>query len=70
MAVEFTAKRSRLKMVSRHGLPEDSSNLSDPSVIAAEIVDDLHATLEQFAQISADSWASCCLSEDSGEGER
>jgi type I restriction enzyme M protein len=33
---------------------EDSDNLPDPSVIAAEIVEDLRAALEQFAEIEAD----------------
>jgi type I restriction enzyme M protein len=33
---------------------EDSDNLPDPDVIAAEIVEDLRAALEQFAEIQAD----------------
>ncbi len=33
---------------------EDSANLPAPDVIAAEIVEDLQAALEQFAQIAAD----------------
>jgi type I restriction enzyme M protein len=33
---------------------EDSDNLPDPEVIAAEIVEDLKAALEQFAEIQAD----------------
>jgi type I restriction enzyme M protein len=33
---------------------EDSDNLPDPAVIAAEIVEDLRAALEQFAEIEAD----------------
>ena len=33
---------------------EDSSNLPEPDVIAAEIVDDLQAALEQFAQVAGD----------------
>ncbi len=33
---------------------EDSENLPDPDVIAAEIVEDLKAALEQFAEIQAD----------------
>jgi type I restriction enzyme M protein len=33
---------------------EDSDNLPDPDVIAAEIVEDLKAALEQFAEIQAD----------------
>jgi hypothetical protein len=32
----------------------DSSDLPDPAVLAAEIVEDLRATLDQFAQIAAD----------------
>lgn len=33
---------------------EDSANLPDPDVIAAEIVQDLQAALEQFAAIAED----------------
>jgi type I restriction enzyme M protein len=33
---------------------EDSTNLSDPDVIAQEIVEDLEAALQQFATIAAD----------------
>ena len=33
---------------------EDSANLPDPDVIAAEIAEDLQAALEQFTQIAAD----------------
>ncbi|MGI8775572.1 MAG: type I restriction-modification system subunit M [Actinomycetota bacterium] len=33
---------------------EDSENLPDPAVLAAEIVEDLQAALDQFAQIAAD----------------
>jgi type I restriction enzyme M protein len=33
---------------------EDSENLPAPDVIAAEIVEDLRAALEQFAEIQAD----------------
>ena len=33
---------------------EDSANLPDPDVIAAEIVEDLEAALSQFATIAAD----------------
>jgi len=32
----------------------DSSGLPDPAVLAAEIVEDLQAALDQFAQIAAD----------------
>ena len=33
---------------------EDSANLADPDVIAAEIAEDLRAALEQFAAIQVD----------------
>jgi type I restriction enzyme M protein len=33
---------------------EDSANLPSPDVIAAEIVEDLEAALEQFGEIAAD----------------
>lgn len=33
---------------------EDSANLPDPDVIAAEIAEDLEAALSQFAQIASD----------------
>jgi type I restriction enzyme M protein len=33
---------------------EDSANLPDPDVIAAEIVEDLEAALQQFAAIGTD----------------
>ncbi len=33
---------------------EDSANLPDPEMIAAEIAEDLEAALEQFSQIAAD----------------
>lgn len=33
---------------------EDSANLPDPDLIAAEIVEDLRAALEQFEEIFAD----------------
>jgi type I restriction enzyme M protein len=33
---------------------EDSANLPAPDVIAAEIVEDLEAALEQFAEIAGD----------------
>jgi hypothetical protein len=33
---------------------EDSANLPNPDVIAAEIVEDLQAALAQFAEIAAD----------------
>jgi hypothetical protein len=34
---------------------EDSANLPDPDIIAAEIVEDLQAALTQFAEIASDS---------------
>ena len=33
---------------------EDTDNLPDPAILAAEIVADLQAALDQFAQIAAD----------------
>ena len=33
---------------------EDTDNLPDPAVLAAEIIEDLQAALDQFAQIAAD----------------
>jgi type I restriction enzyme M protein len=33
---------------------EDSANLPDPGVIAAEIAEDLQAALDQFSQIATD----------------
>ena len=33
---------------------EDSANLPPPDIIAAEIMEDLEAALEQFAEIAAD----------------
>jgi type I restriction enzyme M protein len=33
---------------------EDSQNLPEPGVIAAEIVEDLQAALDQFAEIATD----------------
>jgi type I restriction enzyme M protein len=36
----------------------NSSDLPDPAILAAEIVGDLQATLDQFAQIAADLAAS------------
>ena len=33
---------------------EDSANLPDPDVIAAEIAEDLEAALDQFSQIAND----------------
>ena len=33
---------------------EDSANLPDPDIIAAEIVEDLEAALQQFAAIAGD----------------
>jgi type I restriction enzyme M protein len=33
---------------------EDSANLPDPDIIAAEIVEDLQAALAPFAEVAAD----------------
>ncbi len=33
---------------------EDTANLPDPDILAFEIVEDLRAALEQFAEIAAD----------------
>jgi type I restriction enzyme M protein len=33
---------------------EDSANLPDPDIIAAEIAEDLEAALDQFSQIASD----------------
>jgi len=33
---------------------EDSANLPEPDVIAAEIAEDLEAALDQFSQIASD----------------
>jgi len=33
---------------------EDSDNLPEPGILAAEIVEDLEAALEQFREIAAD----------------
>lgn len=38
----------------KDNIPEDSANLSPPDVIAAEIMEDLQAALEQFREIAAD----------------
>jgi hypothetical protein len=38
----------------KHESLEDSANLPDPDIIAAEIVEDLQAALAQFAEIAAD----------------
>jgi type I restriction enzyme M protein len=38
----------------KHESLEDSANLPDPAIIAAEIVEDLEAALEQFAAIEED----------------
>ena len=38
----------------KDGSLEDSANLSNPDIIAAEIVEDLQAALAQFAEIAAD----------------
>ena len=38
---------------SNHSL-EDSANLPDPDIIAAEVIEDLQAALAQFAEIGSD----------------
>ena len=38
----------------RHELLEDTDNLPDPDIIAAEIVEDLESALEQFRVIAED----------------
>jgi type I restriction enzyme M protein len=35
----------------------DSSDLPDPAILAAEIVEDLQAALDQFAQVASDLMA-------------
>jgi hypothetical protein len=40
-------------LVNRDDSLGDSSDLPDPAVLAAEIVEDLQAALDQFAQIAA-----------------
>ena len=53
----FTIKRDKLNLdifwLKDESL-EDSANLPDPDVIAAEIVEDLQAALAQFAEIAGD----------------
>jgi type I restriction enzyme M protein len=44
---------------------EDSANLPPPDIIAAEIVEDLQAALEQFAEIAADLSEPCPAAEKS-----
>jgi type I restriction enzyme M protein len=39
---------------SKNGSLEDSANLSDRDIIAAESVEDLQAALAQFAEIASD----------------
>ena len=46
--------KSRASHRSKKKTLEDSANLPDPNVIAAEIVEDLEAALSQFATIAAD----------------
>ncbi len=43
---------------------EDSDHLPSPDVLAAEIVEDLQAALDQFAQVAAE------LQPDAGRGNR
>ena len=51
VCLRYPAARLRLKDESL----EDSANLPDPDIIAAEIVEDLQAALAQFAEIASDS---------------
>ncbi len=55
------ASRGPLNRVRAHEIPAPSMtpeqprvNLPDPAILAAEIVEDLQAALDQFAQIAAD----------------
>jgi len=53
------SKRSTFELDEKSGTGkdeslEDSANLPDPDVIAAEIVEDLEAALQQFAAIASD----------------
>ena len=50
----FRARRPLLLVSSGGHVPDDSANLPDPDVIAAEIVEHLRAALEEFEQIAAE----------------
>ena len=50
----YIDKRDRQTRKIRWERLEDSANLPDPDVIAAEIAEDLEAALLQFSQIAAD----------------
>jgi len=45
-------------IVNRRKTGSDSDNLPDPDVLAAEIVEDLEAALEQFREIAGDPGSS------------
>jgi type I restriction enzyme M protein len=46
---------------------EDTGNLPDPAILAAEIVEDPQAALDQFAQIAADlAWPGRTMEEGNG----
>ena len=47
-------RSQRLQLWLKDESLEDSANLPDPDVIAAEIVGDLQAALAQFAEIASD----------------
>ena len=47
-------RSQRLQLWLKDESLEDSANLPDPDVIAAEIVEDLQAALAQFAEIASD----------------
>jgi type I site-specific restriction endonuclease len=53
-AVNFVYRLIKLAGARRVLFLEDSANLPDPDIIAAEIVEDLQAALAQFAEIAAD----------------
>ena len=47
-------RSQRLQLWLKDESLEDSANLPDPDVIAAEVVEDLQAALAQFAEIASD----------------
>lgn len=49
---------------------EDTDNLPDPAILAAEIVEDLQAALDQFAQIAADLAKNATSNPNEPEKER
>jgi type I restriction enzyme M protein len=48
------ARRNIDSALAAAGCLEDSASLPDPDVLAAEIVEDLQAALDEFALIAAD----------------